>query len=394
MEQLELIGQMYAKAKNHKFDLVVSFFHDYLKTPNSGIYDELLEVYTEALIKLGRLDDAKQMIKTTQSLFPLYYDKRKLALRYIACDMEQEFKGLLETNRFEGKDYYVFGKRCFYNGQYYMAKILFDMANKYDLSSRKKIQEYNRIIKAYENNEHVFRALSYYKFKYLGYELEPGHVIRASVIRNKYNCNKDNDDPMKNERPYLIWKIIDDRIYAFPLTAKLRGDYHDGHVLTSSKYQNYPFDRRLKDKLVCIKERDIEFVDDRIDDEDFKLAIEGMYTICAFNHSTPRNQVRRFMTVMAQEIGVEVNDIITVNEDEEKKLYWVLDKDDENKVYEVLKVEKDDCGDVQLCSSQSVEISTTSNIVDVHRLTFYQKEPLFEQIKNTPYANKVFTKKI
>lgn len=394
MEQLGIIKEIRAKYNSHKFEKVISLFNQYLNIPNAGIYDELLDIYTSSLIKLGYLEEAKKNVELMKSMFPYYYDNRGLALKYIACDMEEELKELLQRQKFEGKDYYVFGKNCFYNGQYYMANILFDMASRSETVSNKNLHDYIRRIKIYESNPEVFKALSYYKFKSLGNQLEPGYAIRTSIVRDKYGCNKDNDDPMKSQRPYLIWKIIDNLIYAFPLASKIRGNYLDGHILSSGKYLNYPYDRRLKDKLVCIKENDVEFVDDKIDEEDFKLAIESMYNICCYNQIIPRNQIRRFMTVMAQEIGVEPNDVITVNDNEEKTTYFVLDRNDDKKVYEVIRVEKDDCGDIYLTPDEAIEIAMTSRIVDVQRLTFYQREPLFEQFKNTPYAQKVLNKKI
>ena len=250
----------------------------------------------------------------------------------------------------------------------------------WDKAIKEKASDYLKRIEVYEKDQTVFKSIKYSRFKKEGRVLEPGMVIRADRLREKYSMNKDNDDPLKTNRPYLIWKIEDNRMYCFPLASKMRNSYQDGYLLPAERYPNHKEDRKLKDKIVCITESDVQLVDDKVSKEDFDKAIEFAYIGFCYNQIISRSQIREFMTEMSRKIGAESKDVIVVNDFNQQRLYFVLERDNEKQNYEVIEVDKDDCGDFYLASDKKEEISMDSNIIDVLKLSYLKKDSLVEQI--------------
>lgn len=383
---LNLISTIITKYENNDFVGVIDAFNEYIYlSEETGIYGGLYDFYIHSLIRLGLLEEARKNIRSMENLFPHHYTPLDLAYRYINADMHEELEDLLQKEKFTAKECYLLGKNCFYQRNYLLAKKLFKIAlNSAEVLSNNPKTYLSKIEKC-ENNSDVFKPIKYNYFKYTGETLKPGHIIRVNKIREKYKHNKNNTDNLKLTRPYLVWKIEDDRIYVFPLSSKLKHDFRDGHILLQENYPTSDYDRKLQDKILCIKEWDVELVDDKLTEEDFRKAIDAMYTIFCYNQSLDRNKIRIFIKAMIKEKGLHYKDIIEIDNYDYKQYYFIISTDEENRIYKGLEVTKNDSNEFNLVSEEVIDINPESNVTDVIKLTKNQNHNLYNQINNTTY---------
>jgi len=337
MERLCYIEMKY---KNNNFKKVIKELEKYMMIPKNGIYDELLDMYIKSLIRMGLYDDALIYIDLMQKCFPNFYSQYTLANRYANCSENEKLEDILRNNQFSNEEYYIIATICFYNGNISLAKTIFEKLIKLEnVGMKYKIKEYLEKIRLFERKADIaFQRQSYSYFKNCGYTLEPGHVIYVSKLRLDYKENWANDDPKKNERPYMIWKIEGDLLYAFPVTTQ-SNKYQ--YTFYSQNYAEQHPDRTLKDRLAVIRQCDITVVDDKINEKDFKEAMLAMYRSTFFSCKGEYPiSIKYFMDETLRNMRANIGDVIIVNDfNTHKKIFYFVSDIDElkekHKVFEI-----------------------------------------------------------
>lgn len=130
----------------------------------------------------------------------------------------------------------------------------------------------------------------------------------TSRIREEYKENTTISDSKKLNRPYMIWKIEGNDIYAFPITTRL-DKYR--HIISKENYPTRQADRCLKDTLVHLHEHDITTVIDKITTDDYEKSINSMYSsICHCQKGHWSINAEYFMNSILQSREVNVGTII------------------------------------------------------------------------------------
>lgn len=334
---LDALSKIYNKIQNHNFKKALVLIEKYISIKDNGIYDMLLNLYIDCQIKLGLLDEANKNLNLMEQLFPNFYTNYELALKYANCCNLKKLEEILKTNEFKDAEYYMIGRYCFENTSYDLASKIFEFLIK--TSTDEKIvnssTERLRIINIYKNNTNIFPSQMYSCFKYHGNTLEPGHVVLVCKLREEYQENDCFEDSKILNRPYMIWKIVDKKIYAFPITTR-----KDKFRYTISK-NNYPTrdsDRYLKDRVVCLNIDDVTTVIDKITEEDYNNAIESLCeSLCHTQKGNWTKETEYFMITKLQESTIKIGSIIAVTNIEPtipKQRYFITyDIDEENQQY-------------------------------------------------------------
>ena len=339
---LEIIDSFQKK----DFFQVIEIIEKYLQIEHVGVSEELLTMYVFAQNELLLLDDA---ITTTKILRQLYSKEKYdsfLAYLYIKKgDLEkgeQLLQKCLEKKPNNDLCYYHLGKIYILEGKYEEAQIALNKALQFAQNETMK-KNAKKTLKKIELHlkKGCFLEMNYTYFKQSQY-LKPQYVIYTSVDdTEKHNYFQIHQDQKKEQRPYLIWKIIGNTIYAFPLSSAKRERVYKLYA------QNYPiigFDRWAKDRLVRIDEKNIQKVIDYIHDEDYEKILNDIYhQVCYYKDATSRKAMDFFMKDRMQQSSVEIGDILEYYDTNTNKhlFYLIIKIDFQKHSYKVVELEKD-----------------------------------------------------
>lgn len=341
MKPKELWNFIQTSFKNKEYEITLKYIKKYIYDLNGGIFEELLKIYILCQIRLGYYDEARKNVELLTKWFPRYQNSRKLAIMYAAAGMEKELTNLLNHNpNLDDATYYLLANYCFFNQQYKVAlRLYFYLRNNskcehYVNEARDYIKRTNK----YLEDESIFRECFYSKFKYNGNELEPGHIVYVKGILSN------NNDPKKDNRPYMIWQINEDRIYAFSVTTKT----NRGYKLYAQNYKNRKFDRKIRNNIVCFKREDVTKVIEKVNEKDYHLVLNQIYQslyFCAKLSNISSNFIKEYAN---QNLNPKVGDVIVhCNHTKDFKYFYVFDVDKNSGKERLLEVAKNECN--QFC---------------------------------------------
>lgn len=391
MDLGELTKLIKTKHKNNKYSEALYWIDAYFETKNAGIYDVVLDMYIDCQIKLGKFEDAVKNIELMNRIFPGSYTEYDTLNRLSLCGNVEKLANGFEKYSLSSKEYYNLAKNYYYCQKYDIATKLFEYALIFPDSNEfsHKANQYLTKIKRLKKMDDTFEEVSYPYLKSTGKSLEPGHIIYVEKLNNKYMCNKVNDDPKKDTRPYMIWKIDKNLIYGFPVaTARCEKDLFR---LFRQNYGNVDFDRKIKDNITYIEECDVQFVIDKISDRDFDILIKNMYHSMCANIEEKRPSNRFFVNQIMSEINVEVGNIITIwdfsEEEKKKKTYLVLEIDNENNAYSTVEVEKYLDRSLKVINQDLVNISKKTPILHNYSLNSSQQKCIINRVYDCDDVN-------
>lgn len=384
MDNYDLIQRIITKYKDADYDVSLEYLEQYLSSKDAYVYDTLLSVYINCQIRLGLLDDAVKNLEILKKLYPKY-SEYKLILKYIECGLMEKATELISNSDLSCEQHYKIAKKFFYYGNYDKAEKMFSFVvlNSDDDSMCENAQGFVDKINLYKNDSSVFRDVSYAYFMENGNTLCPGHIVYAKKLRLSYKENLDNTDDKKDKRPYMIWRIDGDKIYAFPV-VKAAEDTKN-YVLYQQNYGNCDFDRAIKDNLVCINKSDLERVKDKVSDEDFERIVRNLYYSICFSGQWQKQSIKLFMDDMIKKFNVNTNDIISVpsiSDDSDVKLdyYFILDINQDKQKYSVIRMEKNEEDSFEIMDKMLTTINMNNPIVKIIRLDDNEKNKLLKQI--------------
>ena len=390
MDNLVFIEKIKKSYEKKDYKTTLQYLDLYFNTKGFGIYDELLDIYINCQISLGMIENASKNLKLMKKIFPKFYTKSDLIIKYITCGKTNEAKKMLPKIHF-ALDYYYIAKKYFLCGLYGEAEEIFayfiSISN--DRFKVQSAKEYLRKIKQYQINPNVFHETDYLHFKLNGGKLEPGHIVYAEKLLDVYKENIGNTDPKKENRPYMIWKIIDDKIYAFPVSSKINNQRTC--VLYHQKYPNYTYNRKVKTNLVCIEEKDVERVMDKVMDEDYNQIINHLYHSISLMHDIPKQSTKFFMDTMTKELRIKKHDVISINDfnSKSKKLYFIIDIDNKKKKYKVIEIKFKNKETIELVDGKLKNINISTPILYTINLDEQQKGRLINKIPNNYMGTKM-----
>lgn len=178
-------------------------------------------------------------------------------------------------------------------------------------------------------------------------------------------------------RPYMIWKIEDKNVYAFPVSMKTAG--HASNRFYAHKYPNFAFDRRIKDSVVCLQKEDINKVIDRIHDDDYNLALKDVYQKNCKSSQEKSKFTKKFLRDMLNDIIVEPNDVLVCYRPHQKERDYYFVSNIEDDYYDVFKLGINEFYQYKIVGNE--KLLKSRYICYVKKLTDNQIESINNQIE-------------
>lgn len=378
MDLIYKINENYSSF-NHKE--VLYYIEKYLNLDNAGIFPELLHKYIKCQINLGMFEEAEQNLTKMNRLFPLFYSNFDMAVNYASISNLDKLNKCLYCQDFSSEEYFAIARACFLNGLIEQSKKLFHRCLSDDVNLNGRAQEYLRKIELYNKNKKAFVRESYSYFKNKGKKLMPGHIVHVATIRSEYNENAGDLRHRTAKHPYMVWEIVDDKVYAFPVLIANKYEDRRTHLLFEQDYPGFDFDRKISDSLTCLKDTDIDDVMGFVNEKDFLVITRDIYESNYISGSNKKN-ISFFMEAVAKKLKPAVHDLVTLYdfEEEKRRRYFVLSA--ENNKFQVVAVNYQDRESYLLNAEEynQVEIDMNTPFLRVSTLTDTQKEHLLCQL--------------
>lgn len=341
MNIITLIDEINDYYDNGEYEKTLMKIEKYFNMDNNGIFDGLMNIYIECLIKLGRLDDAYKNFELMLEMYPYYYNVFEMIIKYIDCCKEDRVNEVLENNVFSVYEIFYIARRCYFNGLYDKSLELFKyfVENSNNEIRNGSALEYIRKLELHKDNPSLFLDVSYSYFKANGCKLEPGYIICVDKVMDYFKGNEFNDDPKLSKRPYMVWRVEGNKIYAFPISTQVKRVKDD--ILRKEDYPVRNFDRVALTGMVCLRENDVLTVIDKVNENDYQEIINALYRSICCMKDVPKVATQYFVKKMTEELVVLENDVIVVRDIDKKiqKYYFVIEKVKNINKYKVIELE-------------------------------------------------------
>lgn len=210
------------------------------------------------------------------------------------------------------------------------------------------------IINNYEKKQNVNLALDEYLKQY---ELEAGLVVNVS------------------SKPFLIWKVSNNRVYAF----KIENNKH-GIRISGSKYF-IDGDLAFSPNLVKFDIKDIDSINFKLDDFDYKRVINDLLERnCIFGNiaHVPKNI---FIREMERKLDIKEGDIITVFDvvSHHNRFYYIISIDENARMYKTVAITHEQ-GYIKLKNNEIIDISFDTFISGKNVVALDYKKRLAEEV--------------
>lgn len=340
----------------NKYNDVIKKINEYLNYPDAKMDEELVKIYIDSLLEIDKIDIAYKEINRAISKWPNLYSWKQLARRYIICGKIELSEEIIKNCIVDELSYYKLAVTYLSYGYLTHAKKWFEYYTSIssDDTYKKKALHYLKEIHNH-NFRNEFIVTNYLKFKRDGYTLEPGHIIYSK------NIDKSSYEIREKYKPYMVWKIEDDKLYCFSV-IKLNGPKKKyDYVLRKENYPNYDFDRKVSDNFACINESSVERVIDKVKYYDYLNVLDNIYrTVCFVNNS---NHCKKFFDEYIKDLNISEDDIIFTydNFSSSFQFYHVIEVLDSG--YKVLKIEKDKNDNYSYTDENSYEIIKSTDYI-------------------------------
>ena len=327
-------GLLKSVYKNKDYDSYFRLFNEYLDH-GYGVDFMMLYQYINALIFTRNYDQAYNLIKEYEKVASKYDIYDIIAQLYLFCFKPEDALRVFSLKTTPIYDYTLPVKIYLMLGKVDEAKELVDnyFENLPNTNNIDKMKYYKRRIDNYYKKG-AFIETEYSSFLKNGNALETGHIV---FLKNSPTSKgKIEEDVKKGKRPYMIWKIENDKIYLFPVSSSC----DKGFRLYSQKYPNSIGDRIVKGTICETTFENILSVDDKVLDEDLRSVLKNLFSVIYYYRCKDDKQSN--INFMRQYVGdIENYDIIEFVDPSSRKrdFYFVLDELESG--YEVIECDFD-----------------------------------------------------
>lgn len=370
----EIKNKLYNLYVNNELDKWLILYSEYI---NQGfaVDFELIKLFIKVLIKKRDYDYAYSLIKSLEKSKANYDIDEDIAKLYYYCfKPEDALRILMSKDVVKNKALLV---------KTYMLHGLYTEAYNILLSNEKE-SKMTKLKSILENHfeKGAFIETEYNCFINNGNILEPGYIVfLKNSPEREYNLQS---DLKRSNRPYMIWKIEDDKVYLFPVCVISKKSDND-YKLYKQKYPNSDRDRKLREELSVTTLDNILSISDKVLSEDYVKLLSIMYSRLYFD-KTPflKSNNDKFIKEFLE--SIEIYDIIEYVDIDtrEHSIYFVVGEIEEQ--YQVVRVL-----DVPFTTLDTniININKNKPIYRVIKLTKDKKELFLEQL-----SKKVITKKL
>ena len=322
----ELLDEAYEKGN---YALYVKLFNDYLKEGKDFGIRAYIQ-YIGILTRLKKFDEATNLLKRLEDRAKKDHLENTFAKLYTYAFKPIEAERILQHKEtFNYSDYYLLSKIYLMQGDLKNAKICAKKCINTCTQDNFAWQKSKEILNKINNNiyRNAYIECEYECFKKNGNVLSPGHIVFLKENVDSINGIEPEIDEKSAIRPYMIWKIDNEKLYMFPVATKRYNEKN--HVLFRQDYPNNKGDRIIKNNLCISKESNILSVQDKVLEKDYYEILKCIFRETYFSKNETEKAAKNiFMREFIGEVK-EKNILFCVNiRTNESYAYYV------NNVYE------------------------------------------------------------
>ncbi len=213
----------------------------------------------------------------------------------------------------------------------------------------------DKILERYDEQQKLKLPLEEYLAE--GYKLEEGLTVFLKPDC-KFLYEEDNHIKFLS-RPFVIWKIVDDCIYAFPIEDRTT----HGHILHAGRYFKNQ-DESVYPSLVSFRIEDISSIDRKLEPLDYTSVIKDLYERYCVLGSIENIPKSYFVTELEKNLQISVGDIITIynSVDRVRRYYYIITVDETEGLYKGVAITHRN-GEIYLKNTDIVEIPASAYIM-------------------------------
>lgn len=320
---------VYDRLKNAFFNKdhegYIKTFEEYLEE-GYGVNEMQINNYIHALVAVKKYDKAYRIVRILEKYMEKNNSYEEIARLYMRCLKPKEAERVVNLKKTPIQDYNLLMEIKQLEGQYEEAyKILnsFPADSLIETEKERFERNKNKIINHIEKG--AFIETEYTCFKENGNKLEPGHIV---FLKNSPESHIKTEENIRlNNRPYMIWKFEEDKIYMFPVSSKVK---EKSYRLYKQKYPNSIGDRTVRDQLCYTTEDNIVSVQDKVLEDDFKVILKYLYYL---SYVSPEDNPKesKFVQTFVKKKANKYDIIVHVNPyTKDKSFYFVLDVENDN----------------------------------------------------------------
>ena len=376
-------GILYDLIKNEIHDEFIEAFEQYIKEGNP-IEDTLIACYVYALVSIGKVDKAYNLLKNLEKFAEKTDSYEFLSELYVKCYKTEDAERMIELKKTPIKDYLNLIKIKLLEGNIKEAQAIINSRLKVETeeSTLRMLRSYEQLIKNHlEKGAYIEIDYNYFK---KNNTLEPGHIV---FLKNMPESDYRNEDEKALKRPYMIWKIEKDILYIFPVSTQ---DREKSYKLYIQKYPNSKCDRTVKYTLFQTTEDNVVTVQDKVLEEDFKIILTNLYQASCFADKISKRQNQYFMQEYIGEIDkYDVIKEVVHGSVSGNSFHLVLDIEDDH--YRTIQV---DYKNKKVIGVKSVKYNKDRVIYDVIKPDEETKQKLIEGLSELVTLKSLVGKKV
>ncbi len=219
----------------------------------------------------------------------------------------------------------------------------------------KMTETVDKILKRYDEQQKIQLPLE--EFLAEGYKLEEGLAV---FLKPDCKFLYEEDNHIKYlSSPFMIWKIVDGCIFAFPIEDR---EIH-GHILFADLYFKNT-NQTVYPSLVSFRVEDISHIDRKLGELDYTSVIKDLYERYCVLNTIQNNPKNYFVTEIEKNFLISVGDIISIYDcaDRVRRYYYIIAVDESEGPYKGVAITHRN-GEIYLKNTDIIEIPTSSYIM-------------------------------
>jgi len=242
------------------------------------------------------------------------------------------------------------------------------------------LEKTREILKSWKKNQAIKLPIELYLSK--GHKLQEGLAVYV-----RPDAKIESEIPLSEGSVsylYLIWKIENDKIYAFPLKKYTS----HGHILKAYKYFR-KVDLAAVPKLVSFDVDSIMCVSMKLDTNDYVDTIKDLYERYCIFGTISCNSKNYFVQEKEKSLSINIGDIVAIYDPATRsKLYYsIIDIDTEQSIYRAFRIGHLN-GELCLKGEYIEEIPFSTYIMEKTIISFENQTHLKEAISKWIDANR------
>ena len=356
---------------NNDYKRYIELFDDYI-LEGYGVDSTMISYYITVLIRIRKFDDAYKLIQEMEKYIGDYDISDDIARLYLYCFKPEDTRRVL-FNTYEDIDLNLLVRAYLLEGKIEEAERIVNKCLEINPSDINMLKSKIKIDN--HKNKNAFIETEYSCFLANGNQLEKGHIV--FLKNNPTTDYKVMEDEKLANRPYMIWKVENDKLFLFPVTTKCKDSFYK---LYSQNYPNSIGDRVIKSNFFYTDISNVLTVEDKGLDIAFYniagLLVRSIYFGCC-------KEDKKACSIFLKDCIGDVNmfDVLEVVDPSSRKhsFYYVIDSNYDDH-YDVVEI---NYNNLEVISMKKERFSKARFIYKKHTLEEVKQRKILSQLPKT-----------